>query len=369
MQSIINSILKEERAKNEPEMHPKISNLLNHNTDNEIESYLVRSIPKIRVIGVGGAGNNAINRLNQVGIIGAETFAVNTDAQDLVYTDADEKILIGKRLTGGLGAGNRPQIGEAAALESIDEIKKMVNADMVFITCGQGGGTGTGAAHVIAEQARELGALTISICSLPFNVEGPKKRQNASWGLERLTKASDTIITVPNEKLLEIAPDLSISEAFRIVDEILIQGVKGIAEVITKPGLINLDFADVKTILKSSGESLIGLGEADTVEEATRLALSNPLLDLDIQSARGALINICGTGSSLKLQETENIIRMVTDELNSETEIIWGTLIDPNMEKKFRVTLIVSGISSNIKDSAAPTFQPPRFPDFGLRQL
>ncbi len=369
MQSIINSILKEERAKNEPEEHPKVSNLLNLHTDNEIESYLVKSIPKIRVIGVGGAGNNAINRLNQVGIIGAETFAVNTDAQDLVYTDADEKLLIGKKLTGGLGAGNRPQVGEAAALESIEEIKKMVNADMVFITCGQGGGTGTGAAHVIAEQARDLGALTISICSLPFNVEGPKKKQNASWGLERLTKASDTIITVPNEKLLEIAPDLSISEAFRIVDEILIQGVKGIAEVITKPGLINLDFADVKTILKSSGESLIGLGEADTVEEATRLALSNPLLDLDIQSARGALINICGTGSSLKLQETENIIRMVTDELNSETEIIWGTLIDPNMEKKFRVTLIVSGISSNIKESSSPIFQAPRFPDFGLRQL
>ncbi|MHA1784267.1 MAG: cell division protein FtsZ [Candidatus Helarchaeota archaeon] len=369
MQSIINSILKEERNKKEALNQPTFSNTMNLNVENEIESYLVRSIPKIRVIGVGGAGNNAINRLNQVGIIGAETIAVNTDAQDLVYTDADVKLLIGKKLTGGLGAGNRPQVGEAAAIESMEEIKKIVNADMVFITCGQGGGTGTGAAHVIAEQARELGALTISICSLPFNVEGPKKKQNAAWGLERLSKASDTIITIPNEKLLEIAPDLSISEAFRIVDEILIQGVKGIAEVITKPGLINLDFADVKTILKNSGESLIGLGEADTVEEATRIALSNPLLDLDIQEARGALINICGTGTSLKLQETENIIRMVTDELNKDAEVIWGTLIDPNMEKKFRITLIVSGIKSNVDQSAEISIQQPRFPDFGLRQL
>ena len=369
MQSIINSILKEERNKKEIEEEPKFNNPIPPSLEDEIESYLVRSIPKIRVIGVGGAGNNAINRLNQVGIIGAETYAVNTDAQDLVYTDADVKLLIGKKLTGGLGAGNRPQIGEAAALESIEEIKKIVNADMVFITCGEGGGTGTGASHVIAEQAKEIGALTISICSLPFNVQGPKKKQNAAWGLERLSKASDTIITVPNEKLLEIAPDLSISEAFRIVDEILIQGVKGIAEVITKPGLINLDFADVKTILRSSGESLIGLGEADTVEEATRMALSNPLLDLDIHEARGALINICGTGNSLKLQETENVIRMVTDELNRDAEIIWGTLIDPNMEKKFRITLIVSGIRSNVDGSLEPTSSQPKFPDFGLRQL
>ena len=224
--------------------------------ESQIESVLRNVKAKLTAIGVGGAGNNTITRLKLEGIEGAETVAVNTDAQDLLNAVSDHKILLGKQLTRGLGAGNDPKIGQAAAKESVEEIREVVKADMVFITCGLGGGTGSGAAPVIAELAKEEKALTVSIVTFPFKVEGEKREANARWSLEQLLKVSDTVIVIPNDRLLELAPDLSISDAFRLADEVLIGGVKGITELIIKPGLVNLDFADVKTIMFNRGNQM-----------------------------------------------------------------------------------------------------------------
>ncbi|MHA1265612.1 MAG: cell division protein FtsZ [Candidatus Helarchaeota archaeon] len=349
MQSFIETLVKEERHKPKTSQFESIQQARQgaHDVDLELEEMLKKTRARILVVGVGGAGNNAITRLMEVGIEGAETLAVNTDAQDLLYTVADDKLLIGRNLTHGLGAGNNPKIGEAAAQESIEDLKKALEADMVFITCGLGGGTGTGAAPIMAELARELGALTISICTLPFEVEGPKKKRNAEYGLERLAKASDTIIVLPNEKLLDIAPDLSLAEAFHIIDEILIQGAKNLTEVITKPGFINLDFADIQNTLKNSGEALIGIGQANKAVDAAINALNNPLLDVDYRDAKKVLLNI-SSSNSLSLQETETIIRTILQELNSDVEVKWGTVFDPDLKNNIRVTAIISGINSNL---------------------
>ena len=350
MQSFIETLVREEREKTEPQKQEKAHQfgIESNDIDFELEEMLKKSRAKILVIGIGGAGNNAITRLMEVGIEGAQTLAVNTDAQDLLYTIADKKLLIGRNLTHGLGAGNNPKIGEAAAQESIELIKKALDADMVFITCGLGGGTGTGAAPIIAEIAHEKGALTISICTLPFEVEGLKKKQNAGYGLERLAKASDTIIILPNEKLLDIAPDLSLAEAFHIIDEILIQGAKNLTEVITKPGFINLDFADLRTTLRNSGEALIGIGQSNKAVDAAINALNNPLLDVDYRNAKKVLLNI-SSSNSLSLQETESVMRTVLQELNDEVEVKWGTVFDPELKNNIRVTAIISGISANLE--------------------
>ena len=316
--------------------------------DEELQRILEEAKTKILVVGVGGAGNNAITRLMEVGIDGAETLAVNTDAQDLLYTDAHHKLLIGKKLTGGLGAGNNPSIGEAAAKESYEEIKEAVTADLVFITCGLGGGTGTGASPVIAEAAKDQGALTISICTLPFRIEGKKRMKNALIGLKNLLNVCDTVIVIPNEKLTEMVPNLSIAEAFRVADEILIRGVRGIAELVTKPGLVNLDFADVKAVMEDGGLALISMSEAEgenRAEIAVKKALQNPLLDVDINGAKGALINI-GGGQDLTLREAEIIVENIASKLESDAEIIWGALIDNDLKGAVRITLIISGVKS-----------------------
>ncbi|MFX0133171.1 MAG: cell division protein FtsZ [Candidatus Hodarchaeota archaeon] len=348
MQSIIKKIIEDERKERDTDQEQIQPNYIykQNNVDLELEEILNRSTARIKCAGIGGAGNNAISRLFEMGLDGVTTLAVNTDAKDLLYTSADEKFLIGKRLTGGLGAGNNPEIGQAAALESADEIRNIINVDMLFVTCGLGGGTGTGASHVLAEIAKDLGALIVTICTLPFQVEGLKKKQNAIWGLERLSQVSDTIIVIPNEKLLDIAPDLSLAESFAVVDEILIRGVKGVTDLITRPGLVNVDFADVRTTLLESGEALIGLGESQNPEEAALNALNNPLLDLDIYNARGALINVMGN-CNMSLQDTKTVINTITEELNPETEIIWGALIDPELKNTIRVTTLISGIKSN----------------------
>lgn len=349
MYSLVDNIIEEERKKKNTINENMQSNQINL----ELEEIVATSHARIMIAGVGGAGNNAISRLMEYGIDDALTLAVNTDAQDLLYTTAHHKLLIGKELTRGLGAGNHPKTGEAAARESTEEIKRALDdIDLLFITSGMGGGTGTGAAHVVAELAQELGILTVSTCTLPFNVEGNKKKQNAYWGLTRLAKSSDTIIVIPNQRLIELAPDLSLGEAFRVADEILIRGVRGITELITKPGLVNLDFADIRTILSShgsaGGEAIIGLGESDSsnrAEAATMNALNNPLLEVNYMKARGALVNICGD-STLTLQEAETVMRILNDELNPDVEIIWGALINPDLKNNLRVTLILSGIES-----------------------
>jgi len=316
--------------------------------DEELKKILEQIQAKIYVVGVGGAGCNTINRMTQVGIEGAKIIAVNTDAQDLLKVRAHKKILIGKELTRGLGAGNNPKMGEEAAKENERDIRDALEgADMVFITCGLGGGTGTGGAPVIAEIAKKMGALTVSVVTLPFTVEGIRRIKNAEYGLERLRKNSDTVIVIPNDKLMEVAPNLPIHMAFKVADEILVQAVKGITELITKPGLINLDFNDVRAVMKNGGVAMIGLGESDSEKramEAAQQALNSPLLDVDISGAKGALIAI--SGSDVKLEEAQQIIELVTSKLDPEAQVIWGVQLDEELGKTIRILLVVTGVTS-----------------------
>ena len=318
--------------------------------DRELEELLKKQSAKIKVIGVGGGGNNSLSRMREIGIKGGELIAVNTDAQDLLYTNADVKILIGKELTQGLGAGSNPKIGEEAAKESESDIKKrLFGSDMIFITCGLGGGTGTGAAPVIASIAKKQGALTIGVVTLPFTIEGKKRVENSMMGLEKMESIVDTLIVIPNDKLLELAPDLPLQTAFKIADEILTNAVKGVTELVTTTGLVNLDFADVRAVMVDGGVSLIGMGESDSANrafESVEKAIKNPLLDVDISGATGALINIVG-GNDMSLDECKVVIEQVGKKLNQEAKIIWGAQISPEMEKSMRVLLIVTGVKSS----------------------
>lgn len=318
--------------------------------DAELQNILTRQKATIKVVGTGGAGNNAINRIMEVGIVGAESIAINTDAQDLLYTTADKKILIGKELTGGLGAGSVPKVGEDAARESEHEIKShLQGADMVFITCGLGGGTGTGSAPVIAEVAKKVGALSVGVVTMPFSMEGNRRYENAVLGLERMEQVVDTLIVIPNDKLLELAPDLPLVTAFKVADEILTNAVKGIAELVTKAGLVNLDFADIRAVMGNGGVALIGVGESDTENravEAVEKALTNPLLDADITGANGALINVMG-GPDMTLDEARQVVEHVSSRMNEDARIIWGAQISDDLEKTIRAMLIVTGVKSS----------------------
>ncbi|MFH0713399.1 MAG: cell division protein FtsZ [Candidatus Micrarchaeota archaeon] len=319
--------------------------------DKEILAVLDASRPKIYVVGTGGSGCNTVNRMAQVGIKGAVTIAMNTDAQHLIKIKADKRLLLGKKKTKGLGAGSNPAVGEAAAQESMEEIKQLIsNADLVFVTCGMGGGTGTGSAHVIAKIAKDLGALCVGIVTLPFYSEGPKRMRNAMEGLEKLQRTADTVIAIPNDKLLQFVPDLPLNAAFKVADSVLVNSVKGITELITKPGLVNLDFADMRTILEHSGDAVIGLGEVSNDETKDRLllaaekALASPLLDVDIHSADRALVNITG-GSSMTLGEAEAAVNAIASRISKDAHIIWGATIDDGMEKGgVRVLTVLAGI-------------------------
>jgi len=317
--------------------------------DEELRKILESRKAEIKVIGVGGSGNNTISRLMQVGIVGAETVAINTDAQDLLYTDADRKILIGKEITSGLGAGADPRVGSEAAKESRDDIRKALEgADMVFIACGLGGGTGTGAAPVVADITKKLGILTVGIVTLPFSMEGKQRMSNAQQGLESMENTVDTLIVVPNDKLLEIVPDVSITTAFKVADEILVNSVKGIAELITKPGLVNLDFADIRAVMGSGGLAMIGMGESDSENraiESVEKSLNNPLLDVDITGARGALINVSG-GLDVTIKECQEIVENVGTKISPDAKIIWGAMVDKAMGDTIRSMLIVTGVKS-----------------------
>lgn len=317
--------------------------------DRELEEILKKQSAKIKVIGIGGGGNNSLSRMKEIGIRGGELIAINTDAQDLLYANADQKILIGKELTQGLGAGSNPRVGEEAAKESGSEIKKKIaGSDMIFITCGLGGGTGTGAAPEVAKLSKKQGALTIGVVTLPFTIEGRKRIENAMDGLERLESVVDTLIVIPNDKLLELAPELPLHTAFKISDEILTNAVKGVTELVTVSGLVNLDFADIKAIMVNGGVSLIGMGESDTEHralDAVGKAIQNPLLDVDVSDASGALVNIIG-GSDMSLDECKDIIETVGQKLSPDAKLIWGAQISPDMEKSIRVLLIVTGVKS-----------------------
>ena len=347
MQPLIESVRDEKSIEGVKAPRPEISKT--KGVDDELQDLLATKKTAIKVVGVGGAGNNTITRMSEVGIRGAELIAVNTDAQDLLCSISDRKLLIGKELTGGLGAGADPSIGREAARESEQTLKEAFQgADMVFVTCGLGGGTGTGASSVVTEVAKKVGALTVCVVTLPFSIEGKVRMENAMEGLETLEDVADTLIVIPNDKLLEIAPDLPLHTAFKVADEILTNAVKGIAELVTKPGLINLDFADIRAVMQQAGVAMIGVGESDTENravEAVEKAINNPLLDVEISGARGALINVVG-GPSMTLEEARQVVEAVSTKLDSEAKIIWGAQISADMHDTVRAMLVITGVQS-----------------------
>ena len=305
----------------------------------------------IKVVGIGGAGGNAVNRMIDAGVDGIEFVSVNTDAQALMGSKAPVYVRIGDKLTKGLGAGGRPEIGERAAEESADTLGEMVRgADMVFITAGMGGGTGTGAAPVVAKHARAAGALTVGVVTKPFDFEGTRRRRAAEEGIARLRETVDALIVIPNQRLLDMVDaKTSIEEAFGLADDVLRQGIGGISDLIIKPGIINLDFADVKTVMKEAGSALmaIGHGSGETrCIDAAQQAIESPLLEMNIQGATGVLYNITG-GTDLTLIETSEAAEVIRAAVDEEAEIIYGTSVDPSLGDSVRITLIATGFEQN----------------------
>src|ERR671932_1577119 len=301
---------------------------------------------RIVVLGIGGGGSNAVNRMIQAGVRGVEFVAINTDTQALGRSEAGTRIRIGEKLTRGLGAGGNPSIGEKAAEESAEQIAELVrDADMVFIAAGMGGGTGTGAAPVIAQISKELGALTVGVVTKPFSFEGRQRAKNADEGIAQLRERVDTLITIPNDRLLEVIDrKTTLEQAFMEVDDVLRQGIQGISELITEPGLINLDFADVKSIMQDSGGALmaIGRGTGDTrAQDAARMAISSPLLDISMDGAKGVLLNITG-GMDLALSEINEAAEVIAQAVYSRAKIIFGAVIDPKLDNEVKITVIAT---------------------------
>lgn len=351
----MSSIVKEVLARSVPEVShqeaPTEYRVGGQNAeDEELERILAGLKTNIKIVGCGGGGSNTVNRLVESGILGADLYALNTDAQHLLTIHSPHKILIGRRSTKGLGAGALPQIGEEAAREAEEEIRAaLTGADIVFITCGLGGGTGTGSAPFVAAMAKELGALAIAICTSPFRAEGSIRMENAEYGLEKLRAVADTVIVIPNDKLIELVPKLSINAAFKVADEVLMRSIKGITEVVTKPGLVNLDFNDIKTIMRGGGVAMIGLGESDGEDraiEAVNEAIDSPLIDVDITDASGALINVTG-GPDMSISEAEQVAEVVQSRISSNARIIWGAAVDPELEGTIRVMIVITGVKSN----------------------
>ncbi|HHY91755.1 MAG TPA: cell division protein FtsZ [Firmicutes bacterium] len=301
----------------------------------------------IKVIGVGGGGNNAVNRMIASGLKGVEFISVNTDAQALLLSQANRKIQIGEKLTKGLGAGANPEIGKKAAEENREVLQESLKgADMVFVTAGMGGGTGTGASPTVAEVAKEMGALTVGVVTKPFTFEGRRRMLQAEKGIAELKEKVDTLIIIPNDRLLQVVEKrTSIIDAFRVADDVLRQGVQGISDLITVPGLINLDFADVKTIMVDTGSALMGIGRAsgdNRAVEAARMAISSPLLETSIDGAKGVLLNITG-GASLGLFEVNEAAAIIAEAADPDANIIFGAVIDETMEDEVKVTVIATG--------------------------
>ncbi|MHB8604283.1 MAG: cell division protein FtsZ [Thermoplasmatota archaeon] len=332
--------------------------------DADLKDVIGQLNTRIKVVGCGGGGCNTINRLAEARIDNVELLACNTDAQHLLgMTKNANRILIGRHLTRGLGAGALPQIGEKAAVETEEQIKKSLEgADMVFITAGMGGGTGTGSAPVVAKVARDIGALTVAVVTMPFRVEGAVRAENAEAGLARLRDAADTTIVIPNDKLLEVVPNLPLNAAFKVADTVLMRAIKGLTEMITKPGLVNLDFADLTTVMKRGGVAMIGLGESDEDERAQKAvneALSSPLLDVDISGATGCLVEVQG-GGDMTLAEAQTVVQHIYERVSPDCRIIWGASIQPDLDRAMRVMVVLTGVKSKQILGHAPgaTFTP-----------
>ncbi|MEM2147695.1 MAG: cell division protein FtsZ [Candidatus Bathyarchaeia archaeon] len=321
------------------------------------------SFCRMLVLGVGGAGNNTVTRLIEMGIAGAECIAINTDALHLNVSKAHRKILIGEKLTKGLGVGGDPKLGKAAIEESQKRIEELLNgADIVFITAGLGGGTGTGAAPVIARIAKSKGALTVGVVTTPFRIE-KGRIEYAAFALTELRRHCDTVVVIDNNKLMQLAPNMPINEAFRIADQVLANMIKGIVETISAPSLINLDFADFKTIVKRGGVAVIGIGESDApnrAEEAVRNALRNPLLDVDYAGARGALIHVSGD-AQMTIEEANRVGEIVTEMMDEDALVIWGARVSPELDGKLKVTLVMTGVNSPYILSGFETIAPQLF--------
>jgi cell division protein FtsZ len=321
----------------------------------------------IKVVGIGGGGVNAVNRMIEVGLKGVEFIAINTDAQALLMSDADVKLDIGRELTRGLGAGADPEVGRKASEDHREEIEEVLKgADMVFVTAGEGGGTGTGGAPIVAQVARSLGALTIGVVTRPFGFEGRKRAEQAEHGIEILRDEVDTLIVIPNDRLLSISDrQVSVLEAFRSADQVLLSGVQGITDLITTPGLINLDFADVKSVMSGAGSALMGIGSArgdDRAIAAAELAISSPLLEASIDGAQGVLLSVAG-GSDLGLFEINEAAQLVTDAAHPDANIIFGAVIDDALGDEVRVTVIAAGFDGGLprvrREPARRTAEPP----------
>ncbi|MBI1885091.1 MAG: cell division protein FtsZ [Chloroflexi bacterium] len=326
----------------------------------------LEGLPPIKVVGVGGGGCNAVNRMVRAGIHGVEFVGINTDAQALIQCEADTRIRIGDRITRGLGVGGDPDRGRQAAEESVDELREAVKgADMVFITAGMGGGTGTGAAPLVAQVARNVGALTVAVVTKPFAFEGSKRRQNADEGIGSLQQEVDTLIIIPNDRLLAVCDQkTTVGEAFLVADDILRQGIQGIAELITVPGDINLDFADVRRIMADAGPALMAIGKAtgeNRAVEAAQAAIGSPLLDVSIHGARGVLFNVTSSGT-MSLHELNMAAQVVAEVVDPDAEIIFGTATDPSLDDEVKITLIAVGF-------ATPEIGAPREEEEEIRRM
>lgn len=320
----------------------------------EVKPSEIQSFASIKVVGVGGAGGSAVNRMKEAGLSGVQFIAMNTDAQALHNSKADLKIHLGHNTTNGLGAGADPSVGEAAATESRDEIRDALQgADMVFVTIGAGGGTGSGAGHVVADVARELGILVVGVATKPFSFEGEKRRQNADWAISQLGRKVDTLITIPNDRLLQtIDRRTPLLETFKIADDVLRQGVQGISELITEHGLINLDFADVKAIMSNAGSALMGIGRAsgdDRAAEAAQQAIESPLIEVSIDGAKGVLFNVTG-GYDMSMSEIQEAAEIITSAVSPDANIIFGATLKPDLEDELIITVIATGFDSEYFD-------------------
>ena len=315
----------------------------------------------IKVVGIGGGGVNAVNRMIEAGLKGVEFIAINTDAQALLMSDADVKLDVGRELTRGLGAGSNPEVGRKAAEEHREEIEEVLKgADMVFVTCGEGGGTGTGGAPVVAEIGKGVGALTIGVTTRPFSFEGRRRSAQAEKGIDDLRDSVDTLIVIPNDRLLEISDaETSVLQAFRLADDVLLQGVQGITDLITTPGLINTDFADVSTVMRDAGSALMGIGKArgeSRALSAARMAISSPLLEASIDGARGVLLMISG-GSDLGLYEVNEAAEIIAEAADPDANIIFGAVIDDSLGDEVKVTVIAAGFDEAATPAAGASNQ------------
>lgn len=328
----------------------------------EITPSDIQTFASIKVVGVGGAGGSAVNRMKEAGLSGVQFIAMNTDAQALHNSKADIKIHLGKETTGGLGAGADPTVGEAAANESRDEISKSLEgADMVFVTIGAGGGTGSGAGYIVAEVARELGILVVGVATKPFSFEGEKRRVNADWAINKLSRQVDTLITIPNDRLLQtIDRRTPLLETFKIADDVLRQGVQGISELITEHGLINLDFADVKAIMSNAGSALMGIGRAsgdDRAAQAAQQAIESPLIEVSIDGAKGVLFNVTG-GYDMSMSEIQEAAEIITSAVSPDANIIFGATLKPDLEDELVITVIATGFDNGFYDREEVSLDP-----------